>query len=293
VFASDVDPLAPALFQADDALHIPATADPGYLAGLLDAVGRHAIRLIVPTIDTDLPVLAANRAAIEAVGCRLAVSRVEFVAITLDKRAAGDAFRDAGIAVPRSWSIPVERPNELPDRVFVKPRRGSASLDTYEVDRGDLSGVLARVPDPIVQEVLTGPEITIDALLDLHGRPIHYVPRRRIRTLGGESIQGVTLAHDPSLEAWIEGVLDHCSIMGAAGPLTLQAFLTPSGPVLSEINPRFGGGFPLALAAGASYPDWLLDMVDDIEVVPRLRAYESGLYMTRYYVEQFTRTLRW
>lgn len=103
----------------------------------------------------------------------------------------------------------------------------------------------------------------------------------------------MTLAHDPSLEAWIEGVLDQCSIMGAAGPLTLQAFLTPSGPVLSEINPRFGGGFPLALAAGASYPDWLLDMVDGIEVIPRLRAYDPGLYMTRYYVEQFTRTLRW
>jgi carbamoyl-phosphate synthase large subunit len=181
----------------------------------------------------------------------------------------------------------------LPDRVFVKPRRGSASLDTYEVDRRDLASVLARVPDPIVQEVLTGPEITIDALLDFHGRPVHYVPRRRIRILGGESIQGVTLEHDTSLEAWIEGVLDQCSTMGAAGPLTLQVFLTPSGPVLSEINPRFGGGFPLALAAGASYPDWLLDMVAGIEVVPRLRAYETGLYMTRSYVEHYTRTLRW
>lgn len=157
VFASDVDPLAPALFQADDALRMPATPDPGYLADLLDAVGRHAIRLIVPTIDTDLPVLASNRASIEAVGCRVAVSSVDFFAVTLDKRAAGDAFRDAWIAVPRSWSIPVEQPNELPDRVFVKPRRGSASLDTYEVDRRDLATVLARVPDPIVQEVLTVP----------------------------------------------------------------------------------------------------------------------------------------
>ena len=84
------------------------------------------------------------------------------------------------------------------------------------------------VPDPIVQEVLTGPEITIDALLDLEGRPLHYVPRRRIRTLGGESIQGVTLDHDPALEPWIVRVLERSAEMGAAGPLTLQAFLTPT-----------------------------------------------------------------
>ena len=66
--------------------------------------------------------------------------------------------------------------------------------------------VLRLVREPIVQEVLTGPEITIDALLDLEGRPIHYVPRRRIRTLGGESIQGVTLEHDTAFETWIEDV---------------------------------------------------------------------------------------
>ena len=149
------------------------------------------------------------------------------------------------------------------------------------------------VPDAIVQEVLRGPEITIDALLDLEGRPIHFVPRLRIRTLGGESVQGVTLDHDPSLEEWIERVLQRCSELGAIGPLTIQAFLEPDGPVLSEINPRFGGGFPLALVAGGDYPKWLLDMVEGTPVPPRLREYQAGLYMTRYNVEQFIRQPKW
>jgi carbamoyl-phosphate synthase large subunit len=84
-----------------------------------------------------------------------------------------------------------------------------------------------------------------------------------------------------------------CSKLGAAGPLTIQAFLTSDGPVLSEINARFGGGFPLALAAGGAYPAWLLDLVDGRAVTPRLGEYESGLYMTRYHVEVITRTPRW
>ena len=136
--------------------------------------------------------------------------------------------------------------------------------------------VLRLVREPIVQEVLTGPEITIDALLDLDGRPIHYVPRRRIRTLGGESIQGVTLEHDTAFETWIEDVLDRCSEMGARGPLTLQAFMGTAGPVLSEINARFGGGFPLALEAGGAYPGWLLDMIDGVAVRPRLARVRNG-----------------
>ena len=136
--------------------------------------------------------------------------------------------------------------------------------------------VLRLVREPIVQEVLTGPEITIDALLDLDGRPIHYVPRRRIRTLGGESIQGVTLEHDTAFETWIEDVLDRCSAMGARGPLTLQAFMGTAGPVLSEINARFGGGFPLALEAGGAYPGWLLDMIDGVAVRPRSARVRNG-----------------
>ena len=83
------------------------------------------------------------------------------------------------------------------------------------------------------------------------------------------------------------------SDLGAVGPLTLQAFLTPDGPVLSEINARFGGGFPLGLAAGADYPRWLLAMVAGETLEPRLGAYESGLFMTRYYVEHFTRRPAW
>jgi carbamoyl-phosphate synthase large subunit len=161
------------------------------------------------------------------------------------------------------------------------------------VDRSELDAVLAMVPMPIVQEVLAGPEITIDALLDFDGRPLHYVPRRRIRTVGGESIQGVTLDHDAAFEGWIERVLDACSRLGGRGPLTLQAFRTDSGPVLSEINGRFGGGFPLALAAGADYPSWLLDMIEGVAVPPRLGEYDPGLFMTRHYVEQFLRQPRW
>ena len=293
VVAGDVDALAPALYVADEAVQIRRAADSDYISGLLEIVARYEIALVVPTIDTDLEVLAAAQPDFAALGCRVAVSSASFVATNADKYDAGVAFANAGIAVPRMWLPPIGNPGELPEFVFVKPRRGSASKDVHRIGRQELDAVLPSVPGPVVQEELVGPEITIDALLDFGGRPIHFVPRVRIRTLAGESIQGRTLDHDDAFETWIERILGACSEMGASGPLTLQAFQTDRGPVLSEINPRFGGGFPLGLAAGASYPEWLLDMLAGVEVRPRLRDYETGLYMTRYHVEHLTRALKW
>jgi carbamoyl-phosphate synthase large subunit len=293
LFAGDVDGLAPALDFADEVIRTVPADEPGYLDDILSTVERHGISLIVPTIDADLLTLAAAKESLLALGCRPAVSEPSFVRTTLDKYRTGVVFGAAGIHVPWSWVPPITDDGILPVELFVKPRAGSASQDTFRVAKGQLRAALQLQLDPVVQEVLSGPEITVDALLDFAGAPIHYVPRVRIRTLAGESVQGVTLEHDSVVEDWIERVLRVSSRLGAAGPLTIQAFLTPDGPVLSEINPRFGGGFPLALEAGGAYPDWLLDMLAGVPVPPRLGEYEAGLYMTRFHTEQFMRQPRW
>ena len=293
LFAGDVDGLAPALEFADVVIRTLRSDEPGFLDDLLRTIRMHDIRTIVPTIDADLPILAGARDRLLEAGCRAAVSSLDFVTTTQDKHRTGVVFGGAGIHVPWTWLPPLDDMDILPTDVFVKPRSGSASQDAFRTSTEHLATVLRLQPDPVVQELLTGPEITIDALLDFDGVPIHYVPRMRIRTLAGESVQGVTLDHDPAIEAWIERVLRICARLGAVGPLTIQAFLTSEGPVLSEINARFGGGFPLALEAGGAYPAWLLDMVAGITVAPRLGAYEPGLYMTRFHVEHFTRQPRW
>jgi carbamoyl-phosphate synthase large subunit len=291
-YAADVDALAPSLFLAEGAVRLSPSNDPRYVDRLLEIVAGLRIRLLVPTIDPDLPILSGSRQRLEEAGCMVAVSNEAFVSITADKLATVTAFRSHGVDVPATWLPGTDR-SELPERVFLKPSRGSASKDTYVVDRSDLDRLLPMIDGPILQEVLDGPEITIDALLDFGGRPIHFVPRRRIRTLAGESIQGVTLEHDVEFEAWITALLHLCGELGAAGPLTLQAFQTGRGPVLSEINARFGGGFPLGLAAGGLYPAWLLDLAAGIEVPSRLGEYEPGLYMTRHHVEILIRSPKW
>jgi carbamoyl-phosphate synthase large subunit len=287
-FAGDMDPLAPALQLADRSIVLPPLNDQGYVDNLLSIVSREAIRLLVPTIDTELRLLAEHAERFREIGCTPLISSLGLVDIAGDKWLGMNRFAELGIATPRSW-----RPSELegvslPDRLFIKPRDGSSSVDAIAVDRDDLIARLAFVQNPIVQEFVDGPEITIDALIDFSGEPIHYVPRLRLRTLGGESIQGVTIS-DQDIRDWVLELLRVVAELGGRGAMTLQAFLTPDGPVFSEVNPRFGGGFPLAHAAGGHYPQWIMQMLDGEKLAPRIGDYEVGLHMTRYYDEEFVR----
>lgn len=292
VFAGDLSGLAPALYLAGGAFRLPRVDAHGYVPELLRLVRANGVRLVVPTIDTELAVLAVNQERFAEVGCKALVSSPPFVALSGDKSLTQKAFAERGVDVPRGW-LPGELGGAaLPAKLFVKPRDGSASRDIYRATPQTLGDVLPLVPNAIVQEELTGPEITIDALLDFDGRPLHYVPRVRLRTLGGESIQGVTIAAD-DIGGWLERVLGVSAALGARGPITLQAFLTERGPVLIEVNPRFGGGFPLAYAAGGRYPEWLLALLNGEMLEPRLGEYRVGLYMTRYYVEHFTTEPLW
>jgi carbamoyl-phosphate synthase large subunit len=291
VLAVDRDPLAPACALADQAFPVPKVDDPAYVPALLAIAREHGVGLVVPTTDHELPILADRAEGFADAGIRMALSTSGFVRLCRDKWELAQRLRAEDIPVPASW-LPGRMASPLPERLFLKPRDGSASLHSYPCRRGDLERMLLLVPRPLIQEFLDGPEISVDALLDFQGRPIHYVPRGRIRILAGESVQGVTLDR-PDLEPWIERVLAICSRLGARGPLTIQAFLTPGGPVLTEINPRFGGGFPLARAAGGDYPAWLLALALGQAVPPRLGQFRRGLYMTRYYSELFMESLPW
>ena len=287
VLAGDRDPLAPALYLADEGIKLPALADPAYIETLLKIATDRSVRMIVPTIDTELGLLSRHAAEFREHGCVAVISSPRMIEIAGDKWKTANEYAAEGIRTPRSWLPEAFDLNELPEHLFVKPRDGSASQHTYSVKRSNLLRKLSEVPNAIVQEKLLGPEVTIDGLIDFDGHPIHYVPRTRIKTIGGESVQGVTIAGD-EIRDWLIRCMEVTAGFGAIGPVTLQAFLTPDGPVLTEINPRFGGGYPLTAAVGGNYPQWLLEMLDGKKFAPCFGAYKKNVYMTRYYMEHFT-----
>jgi carbamoyl-phosphate synthase large subunit len=291
VVVGDIDSLAPALYLADRWVKLPPVANKNYIEALKECVKNYNIGLLIPTIDTELLVLSMNGKQFKDLGCEVVISSPDFIKTSQDKWETVNHFDMVGIRTPESW-LPSGDLRGLPSNIFIKPRTGSASQNTYNIHKDQLKAFLSVVPNPILQEYLPYEEITIDSLLDHDGNLIHYVPRKRIKTVGGESIQGVTIT-DSGYTDWFIKLFKEIAKAGGYGPLTIQAFLGPDGPILSEINPRFGGGFPLAYAAGGRYPQWIVELIKKGTISPRIGEYKKGLHMTRYYSEIFFENPVW
>lgn len=280
VVAADHDPLAPSLHVANCSYIVPPLSSPEYIPSLQKICRDEQVRLIFPLIDPDIAVLAAHRERLERDGVRLASVPLEAAVTTADKWETLGLFRSLGLKSPKSWKTPSEVPGDIPFPLFIKPRYGSAGKNTFKVnDRRELAFFAGYIADPIIQEFLSGPEITNDVICGLDGSVLAVISRRRIEVRWGEVAKGVTL-HDPQIEAACVKV---ASAMRARGPITVQCFMKDGVAHFSEINARLGGGAPLGIAAGVDWPSWLIARAAGVPVnIPPLGTYRRPLFMTRF-----------
>ncbi|MEZ5924591.1 MAG: ATP-grasp domain-containing protein [Hyphomicrobiaceae bacterium] len=281
--AVNSDRRAAALYVADVAELAPRVSAPNYIEALLGLCRKHEASLLVPLIDPALPRLAAHHADFAALGTRLIVSSPETIAIGANKVATGNFFRTNGFRTPHVLSkgeIEALRSGDFP--VFAKPAEGSSSIGADAVrDAEELNVRRAADPSLVVMELVRGEEYTIDVYVDFQGVPRCAVPRLRLETRAGEISKGLTVRDETLIALSLDVVR---KLPGAIGCITLQAFkVADGGFVFIEINPRFGGGYPLSRHAGADYPRWMIEeaagRVPDFDLG---RAFRANLGMLRY-----------
>jgi carbamoyl-phosphate synthase large subunit len=166
--------------------------------------------------------------------------------------------------------------------VLVKAREGFGSRHIYRAtDADELAFFLGHTAvDSFVQECCRGEEFSIDVFCDLDSRCLNAIPRTMIQSKGGESIKGATI------KDW--ELIDHgarvAEAVGIVGPANVQCFREPDGSLpVTDINPRFGGGFPLPLAAGSRYPELAIALANGERPEPRLGDFRAGVVMTRFF----------
>jgi carbamoyl-phosphate synthase large subunit len=277
--AADANALAPALYHAHERAIVPPIQDPGYLPALLALVREHKVQLIVPLADLDHLLLAERRTELD--GALVLLPSPDVVRRTEDKYQAHLFFEANGIPSPASW-LPEALPDDLPWPVLVKPKRGFGSRHIYRCeDREELDFHLRRTPaDSFVQQVCAGEEFSIDVFCDFEGRCLNAIPRTMIESKGGESIKGMSLK-DPALIEFGRLVSETLPIWG---PANVQCFKVADDRFeVTDVNPRFGGGFPLPLAAGGRYPELALALARGERPEPRLGDFREGVTMTRFF----------
>ena len=198
-----------------------------------------------------------------------------------DKFTAHLFFEERGIPSPPSW-LPDDVPADARYPLLVKVREGFGSRNIFRArDRAELDFFLGYTAvDSFVQTCCQGEEFSIDVFCDLDGRCLNAIPRTMIQSKGGESIKGMTI-QDRDL---IEFGAEVAEALGLVGPGTIQCFREADGRhEVTDVNPRFGGAFPLPLAAGSRYPELALQLANGERPEPRLGDFRAGVLMTRFF----------
>jgi carbamoyl-phosphate synthase large subunit len=277
----DADPLAPALYHCDRRVIVPRIADADYVPTLAGLRREHDVRLVVPLNDLDFPVLASRRE--ELAPALVLLPDPEVSARMSDKLEAHRFFVANGIPSPRSWA-PAEVPGDARYPLLVKAREGFGSRNIFRAaDRSELDFFLAYTDVPsFVQEVCLGEEFSIDVFCDMEGRCLNAIPRTMILSKGGESIKGASI-QDREL---VEHGARVAETVGIKGPANVQCFREPDGSLpITDVNTRFGGGFPVPLAAGGRYPELALALARGERPEPSLGDFREGVVMTRFFSE--------
>ncbi|MBP7779408.1 MAG: ATP-grasp domain-containing protein [Acidobacteria bacterium] len=283
VIVTDVNPLSPAVHAANRAFRVPLSAAPDYLDAILEICSGERVSLVVPTIDDELVLFGRAAARFRAHGVRVAVSPAATSALCEDKYASCRYLNAQGIAAAASW-LPNELPAAASFPLFIKPRRGRGGLGAYAVRSArELDFFAGYVPDAVVQAYLDGPEFTIDMLCDFSGQPLSIVPRRRDVIRAGVTDRGRTV-NDPALIR----VAEACAkTLAFAGAVNIQCRLVDGQPIIFEINPRFSGGIPLTIQAGADFPRMLVDLAAGVRVPASIGRFRDNLWMASYETSVF------
>ncbi len=281
VFGADARPnLSAACLVADGYFRVPFVEEEDYISILIEKCLGEDIKMIIPTIDTELLLLAKNKKLFLEVGIKVIISSLDFVSICRNKREVHKFFKNNNIPVAKEYD---KGGYTLP--LFIKPIDGSRSIDNYIIKKeDDLKDIYFQNDKLMFLEYLDHDvydEFTCDLYYDKNNKLRCVVPRKRISVRDGEVNKGLTVYNEliPFLKERL-GVID-----GAIGCQTLQLFRHKANKNVFgiEINPRFGGGYPLSYLAGANFPKWTLqEHLLDMEMEDQFECWEKDLLMIRY-----------
>lgn len=286
IIGADITKSAPALQFCDKTEIVCRISDKAYIPMLLSICEREKVNCLIPTIDTDLLLLAENKGKFEQIGTKLLISRPEKIKICRDKNYTADYFISLGLKSPRPFNSVEKYEAELRSGkqsfpAFIKPKDGSSSINAYRVDTlDDLKLYAEKIGEYIIQPFVSGKEYTIDIFCDYDGNPVYITPRERIAVRAGEVLK-TKITQDEVMIAEMQTLIADYK---PCGQITVQLIRDENtgDNYYIEINPRFGGGAPLSIKAGADSAEAVLKMLNGEKITYHHKAARDGAIYCRF-----------
>lgn len=285
VIATDCSNLAPALYDADKHYIVPRISEPGYVDLILDICRKESIDGVFSLIDPELSLLAKERERFLAVGATPVVSTYELVETCLDKYKMYELLCRMQIPTGKCYGKKEDfyralQNGEASYPVFVKPVKGSASMDIHKVCcEKEIELLFERHDGLMIQEYMDGTEYGADVYIDmLTGKCTSIFIKEKVKMRAGETDKSVSVK-DEKLFAIIEKFVEKC---GFYGMIDIDIFQVKDTYYISEVNPRFGGGYPHAHECGVNIPGQVIRNLKGESNRSSIGRYRAGICMMKY-----------
>ena len=285
VIATDCSKLAPALYDADKYYIVPKIDDDNYLETILTICKENKVEAVLSLIDPELSILAKNKDAFYEIGTTPIISDYDVVETCFDKYKMYNFLIKNGFKTPKSYIEKEEFYNDLKNGniqfpVFVKPVKGSASININKVSTiEEIEFLFNRFDNLLIQEYMNGEEYGADVYIDLISEePVAIFTKKKLKMRAGETDKAVSVKDEKLFGLIREFVLK----IGLKGIIDIDIFKVNGDYYISEVNPRFGGGYPHAYECGVNIPKMIVNNINDIPNISEIGSYETGIYMMKY-----------
>lgn len=285
IVCTDMSEIAPALYEGDKQYIVPRMTEDGYIDVIFDICKKEKISGVLSLIDPELSLLAEHKDKFEELGVTVIGSSYELCEMSLDKMDMYNWLTKHGYKAARSYTDKQKfyddlDKGEISFPVFVKPVRGSASIAISKVsDKETVDLLFSKNDNLMIQEFLDGQEIGADCYIDMvSGEIVSIFTKKKILMRAGETDKAVSFK-DEKLFALIEKFVKDA---GYKGQIDIDIFDIDGEYYISEVNPRFGGGYPHAYECGADHMKLIINNLDGKANEKQIGNYEEGFYMMKY-----------
>lgn len=285
VIATDCSELAPALYEADKHFIVPRMNEEGYIDTILNICKKNNIKGVLSLIDPELSLLADNKKAFLEVGTTPIISDYDLIEMCFDKYQFYQSLVENGFKTIKSYIDKDEfykdlELEEIKYPVFVKPVRGSASINISKVtSKEEIEQLFYRHDNLMIQEFMDGIEYGADTYIDMiTGEPVAMFIKEKIKMRAGETDKSVSVKDDKLFEI-IQQFIKKYNFKGI---IDIDIFKVDDEYYISEVNPRFGGGYPHAYACGVNVPQMIINNLEGKKNHGKIGRYDEYIYMMKY-----------
>ncbi len=285
VIATDMSDLAPAIYEADGFHLVPRIDDPKYIDKLLEICKEENIDCLFALIDPELSLIAKNKNKFLEIGVTPLISSYDAVELAFDKYEmykylSSNGFKCAKSYIKKEFFYKDLDAGKISFPVFVKPYKGSASININKVNsREEIDTLFSVYDDLLIQEFLDGQEIGADVYIDpISKKVVSIFTKEKIKMRAGETDKARSFK-DQKLFDLISSLVEK---IGYEYMIDMDIFRINGEYYISEINPRFGGGYPHAYECGVNFPKMIINSINRVENKNEIGSYKENIYMMKY-----------